>query len=144
MFKGGKSADQNVLMVLAALRRIQREGDGSNSFAIFHSDEEKNYYIQFLGQCGEPNLYGDCVSNRNLHPEFALDSDQICRLRTLGWNPPEGDNRPNFYRWWKAVNDEDLKVIARHVMRTFVEVYGFRLYQSLDVDLELSTGYRCG
>jgi hypothetical protein len=53
MFKGGKSADQNVLMVLAALRRIQREGDGSNSFAIFHSDKEKNYYIQFLGQCGE-------------------------------------------------------------------------------------------
>jgi hypothetical protein len=46
MLVGGKSADQNVLHVLNSLRRIQREGDGSPSFAIFFVGTETNQNIR--------------------------------------------------------------------------------------------------
>ncbi len=96
MLIGGKSADQNVLYVLHSLRRIQREGDGSNSFAIFSTGWEPCYYIQVLGRRGEKKIFVDFVSSEYLQPEFALDSEKIARLLALGWNKPEGSKRPNF------------------------------------------------
>lgn len=142
MFIGGKSADQNGLRVLTALRRVLREGDGSNSFAVFTADPEINYFVQVLGRRNRKDLFAESVSNRYLQPEYTLDSGQIQRLRNLGWNEPNGAEHPNFWRWWTAASDADLQRIARHLMRTLIEVYGFRLDRSLDVQLELSTGYK--
>ncbi len=142
MLIGGKSADQNVLHVLHSLRRIQREGDGSNSFAVFSTGPEPHYYIQVLGRRGENKIFVDCVSNEYLQPEFALNSERISRLLDLGWNKPEGTKRPNFWRWMKAKKETDLQMIARLIMGTFVQVYGFRLDRSLEINLQLSTGYR--
>jgi hypothetical protein len=110
MLIGGKSADQNVLHVLHSLRRIQREGDGSDSIAVFSIGPEQHYYIQVLGRCWEKKIFVDCVSNEYLEPEFALNSEQISRLLALGWNQPEGTKRPNFWRWMEARTDIDLQV----------------------------------
>ncbi len=142
MLIGGKSADQNVLYVLHSLRRIRQEGDGSDSIAIFSTGPEAHYYIQVLDRRGEKKIFVDSVSNRFLQREFALNSEHILRLLNLGWNQPEGTKRPNFWRWMEARTDIDLRVIARLVMQTFVQVYGFRLDRTLEVRLELSTGYR--
>ncbi len=142
MLIGGKSADQNVLYVLHSLRRIQREGDGSDSVVVFSNGPGLQYYIQVLGRRGEKNIFVDCVSNHYLKPEFALSFEQVSRLLDLGWNHPEGAKRPNFWQWMEAKTETDLQVIARLVMQTFVQVYGFRLDRSLEIDLYLSTGYR--
>ncbi len=83
MLVGGKSADQNVLHVLHCLRRIQREGDGSNSVAIFSTGPEAHYYVQVLGRCREKKIFLDCVSNEYLQPEFALNSEKISRFLDL-------------------------------------------------------------
>jgi hypothetical protein len=142
MLIGGKSADQNILYVLHSLRRIQREGDGSDSVAVFSTGPEQHYYIQVLGRRREKKVFVDSVSNHYLKLEFALNSEQISRLLALGWNQPDGTKRPNFWRWMDARTDIDLQVIARLVMQTFVQVYGFRLDRSLEIELHLSTGYR--
>ncbi len=142
MLIGGKSADQNVLYVLNSLRRIQREGDGSNSVALFSTGPEQQYYVQVLERRGEKDILVECVSNEFLAPEFALDSEQIARILALGWNRPDRRNHPNFWLRLSARADSDLQAIARHVMQTFVQVYGFRLDRSLEIDLHLSTGYR--
>jgi len=76
MFIGGKSADQNVLYILNALRRITHQGDGTNSYAIFTCDREKHYYVQVLGQRGRRIVWTESVSNKFLKPAHALDSDQ--------------------------------------------------------------------
>ncbi len=140
MLIGRKSANQNVLYVLHSLRRIQREGDGSDSYAVFSTGPEQHYYTQVLGRRGEKKIFVDCVSNHYLEPESALDSDQIARLMALGWNQPDGNRRPNFWRLMEARTDGDLQMIALYVMQTFVHVYGFRLDRCLDIRLELSTG----
>jgi|GEM_PF-1628881 len=141
MLVGGKSADQNVLHVLHSLRRIQREGDGSDSVAIFSTGPEPYYYIQVLGRRGEEKIFVDSVSNHYLKPEFALNSEKISRLLDMGWNQPHGTKRPNFWLWCSASSDSDLQHIARLIMQTFVRVYGFRLDRSLEIDLYLSTGW---
>ncbi len=97
MLIGGKSADQNVLHVLHSLLRILREGDGSNSVAVFSTGPEQQYYVQVLGRRGEKDIFVECVSNEFLAPEYALDSEQIDRILELGWNRPEGRNHPNFW-----------------------------------------------
>ena len=94
-----------------------------------------------MGRRGEKKILVESVSNRYLEPEYALNSEKISRLLDMGWNQPEGTKRPNFWRLMEARTDIDLQVIARHVMQTFVQVYGFRLDRTLDVRLELSTGY---
>jgi hypothetical protein len=142
MLIGGKSADQNVLHVLHSLRQIQREGDGSNSFAVFSVGPEPHYYIQALGRRREKKIFVDCVSNEYLQPEFVLNAEQISLLLDLRWNQPEGNKRPNFWRWMEARTDVDLQLIARQVMQAIVQVYGFRLDRSLEIDLHLSTGYK--
>jgi hypothetical protein len=141
MLIGGKSADQNVLYVLDALRRIKREGDGTNSVAIFRCDSEKNYFVQVLGQRGKRLVFTESVSNEFLESEHALNSAQMAQLITLGWNPPRGENRPNYFHWWTATDDADLLQIARNLMLTCTRVYGFRLDRALEIDVWLSTGY---
>jgi hypothetical protein len=141
MIIGGKSADQNVLYVLDALRRIKREGDGTNSYAVFVCDKAKNYYVQALGQRGKRLVFTETVSNEFVNPGHELNSAQMAQLTTLGWNPPEGGRRPNYYRWWSAADDADLQSIARTLMITCTRVYGFRLDSTLEIEIELSTGY---
>jgi hypothetical protein len=137
----GKSADQNVLHVLHSLRRIQPEGDGSNSFAVFFTGPEQHYSIQALGRSGVKDVWVECASNEFLAPKFALDSERIAPLLALGWNQPDSKKRPNFWRWLEARADIDLQVTARQVIQAFVQVYGFRLDRTLETELRLSTAY---
>ena len=126
--------EDKLATIVASLRRIQEEG--GHNFVIFHADAEKNYYIQFSCEPGEAKLYAEAVGNQFLAPEFALNPAQIARLKTMGWHSP-GPGSVNFYRRWKAISDHERLLIAREVMRTFTEVYGYLLNQPISVELEL-------
>jgi hypothetical protein len=127
--------ENELAMIAESLRRIQEEG-GEGNFAIFTVGAQKNYYVQFQAGRGQMSLYAEAVSNEWLEPEFALSSEQIMHLQSMGWNAPDVSS-PNFYRDWEAVTDEDRLQIARGVMRTFAEVYGWMPGQPIDVELML-------
>jgi hypothetical protein len=128
-----------VSAIAKSLRRIQEEG-GSGSFAILTADEAKNYYIQFMGEQGEPLLYCEAVSNEVLEPAYALTADQIAKLSQLGWEKPgqASGTGPNYSRDWMARDDVDRLYIAQEVMDAFVEVYGVRGDQPLVIELNLA------
>jgi hypothetical protein len=133
----GMELEDASAMIAESLRRVQKEGGDAN-YAHFVVDDEKNYYIQFIAECGKTYLWAEAVSNEYLKPEFALTTEQIARLRSLGWNAPVGEG-PNlyFYQSREAATDEDRLQIAREVMQAFVEVYGWMPGQPINVELVL-------
>ena len=114
------------------LRLIQEKGREGN-FVHFVVDAQKNYYIQFTAECGKTSLYAEAVSNEYLKPEFALTTEQIAHLRSMGWNAPG----PNFYQEREAITDEDRLQIAQEVIRALVEVDGWVPGQPVAIELWL-------
>jgi hypothetical protein len=142
MFVGGKSADKNILDIVNAIRRIQAEGDGEeDSFAIFALADDRNYFVQALGRKDDKTMLAEAVSNNFLEPEFALSEEQTAQLLEMGWNPPEGKDSPrcNFWREPKLFTDANRQELARFLLRTLTEVYGYRPGDPLDVTLQLFT-----
>ena len=115
----------NVEMIADALRRVQEEG-GKRNFVVFTTG---SYYIQFAARKDGSEFYVEAVSNRFLSPDNALSSEQIERLKSLGWRDSgcssgqSGDSNYCRQDWW-ANNDEQRSIIAELVMRTFVGAYG--------------------
>ena len=124
--------EENLANIVAALRQIQDDG-GDGNFVVFTADPAKNYYIQFVGELGHDDLFGEAVSNEFLERPYRLTPAQEKRLRDLGWQEGEG----NFYQEWFASNDEDRQEIAQLVMQTFVEVYNISPAQPVDIVVNL-------
>ena len=124
--------EQNLVNIVEALRIIQDDG-GDGNFAVFTADPVKNYYIQFVGELGHDDLFGEAVSNEYLEPPFTLTPGQESKLRDLGWQ--EGEN--NFFQEWFASHDEDRKVIAQLVLQTFVDVYHIPAQQLIEIVVNL-------
>ncbi len=124
--------EENLANIAAALRQIQDDG-GDGNFVVFTADPAKNYYIQFVGELGHADLFGEAVSNEFLERPYRLTHAQEDRLRELGWQAGEG----NFYQEWFASNDEDRQEIAQLVMQTFVEVYNISPAQPVDIVVNL-------
>jgi len=124
----------NTTVIMNALLEIQERG-GQGNFVIFMSDEEKNYFIQFAAKRGDKTLYGEAVSNVYLEPKYALDANQIERLKVIGWQyESEGSN---LYKYWEANNDDERLNIAQAVIQTFIEVYGMSPLQQITVNVVL-------
>jgi hypothetical protein len=117
-----------------SLWRIQNEG-GQTNIVIFNPDNAPKYYVQFAGERGSPALHAEAVSNEFLDARSALDANQMTRLQSLGWNPP--DSLPNFYQDFQVHTDEGRLQIAGHVLRTFREVYGWSGDAPISVNLIL-------
>ncbi len=136
--------ESDLATIVTSLRQIQTEGDDiASNFVILIADNEKNYYIQFAtGHDETPlggdaaSLYSEAVGNEVLRPEFALSPEQIARLQSLGWKPAPAT--PNFYRTWKAADDNDRRLIAQEVMRAFTEVYGLPRNRAIEVELTIA------
>jgi hypothetical protein len=126
----------NLTRIATALRRVQEEG-GEGNFVIFIADRERNCYVQFATERGNPVLRAEAVSNAFL-AGITLDAGAQAQLQALGWKAPETDTHssPNYFRQWRAVNDNDRQRIAREVMRTF-SVYGVDSNQPLTVEIEI-------
>ena len=82
-------------------------------------------------------MYGEAVSNYYLERPFTLGKRQKAELARLGWNPPRRGKSPNYYRYWQALNDRDLRDIAAVATATLRSVYGWRGDKPLEVKLHL-------
>ena len=120
--------------IAQSLWRIQNEG-GQSNFVIFSPDNTPKYYVQFAGEQGSPTLHAEAVSNEFLDARSSLDQNQIARLQSLGWNPP--DSLPNFYQDFQVHTDEGRLQIAGYVLRTLREVYGWSGDTPISVNLIL-------
>jgi hypothetical protein len=135
---GGKSADQNVLIVADSLRQLKSYKQTPHSYAIFRACDECNYYVQALRRVGVKKILLEGVSNVFLCEKDQLSQSQINALLNLGWNEMDVEEKPNYWRTWSVHNDSDIQDIARFLMETLVKVYGFTLNKRLDVTLEHS------
>ena len=134
---GAFKIEGNVATIAEYLRRIQEEGDGSN-FVIFTVDSRKGYYIQCAAGYGQTLLWAEAVGSDFVEPEYALSSERLARLESMGWNAPEESLKiANFHREWEAVGDEDRSRVAREIVRAMVEVYGWVPDQPIEVELVL-------
>jgi hypothetical protein len=118
------------------VRRIQEENpEGGNNFVIVVGNPNANYFIQLLSAAGLDRVHAEAVSNEFIGwIEDELDDGQVLHLEGLGWLPP--DSRcPNFYREWTALTDQDRQDIARHVIKTFQEVYGVGPTEEVEMTL---------
>ena len=126
--------DDPVVMISNMLRRIQDEGCQGN-FVIFIANANMNYYIQIIGQKCDTTLFAEAVSNEFLDSKHLLDARHMKKLEELGWNIP--GLTPNFHREWIAKDDQDRLEIAKGVMDTFLEVYGWKPSQGIELEFAL-------
>ena len=119
-------------IIVSSLHRIQEEG-GNGSFTVFSFDP---YFIQIMALKDEP-LYAEAVSNNFLEGDFRLNEDQMNRLETMGWLPPE-ELQVNYWQDnLSGNNDDERMVIARLVIQTFKEVYYLPEGEELKVEIIL-------
>ena len=116
------------------LRCIQEDG-GEGNIVIFIADADKNYYIQIMANKGEERLLAESVSNEFLKDKFKLKTGQIQKLFELGWKRP--GPTPNFYREWRVTDDQSRFTIARVLIDTFAEGYGWTPDQGMETELTL-------
>jgi hypothetical protein len=126
--------DDIVAKISDMLRRIQEKG-GQGNLVIFIANAEKNYYIQIIGNKDDPTLFAEAVSNSFLETKHRLDSRQLELLGKLGWSPP--GTTPNFHREWRARVKQDRLVIADEIIKTFIEVYDWKLEQGIESEISL-------
>jgi hypothetical protein len=124
--------EENLANMVAALRQIQDDG-GDGNFVVFTADPMKNYYILFIGELAEDNLFGEAVSNEFLDWPNELTPAQENRLRALGWQ----DGEANFFQEWSAHDDEDREEIAHVIMQTFQDVYNIPSSQDIEITINL-------
>jgi len=124
--------DEMIKVVFENLRRIQTEG-GDDNFVVFQFSPE--IYIQFAGQPGESQLYGEAVSNKYLDG-FQLDETQHARMLALGWKAP-GKNDPNYFQNFEVTDDSRRFSVARLVLETIEQVYRIQLPIDIEVNLNL-------
>ncbi len=117
------------------LHKIQKEG-GDENFVKFTVDSSANIFIQLAGKRGDENLYAEAASNQVISNDYQLSSEQMGRIKALGWKPPMGDEI-NYHREWQAKSHEDLVKIALMITQTFEEGYGISPNQSLEITLNL-------
>lgn len=129
-------AARNLDLIVTSLRGIQSEG-GEGNFAVFDLENGRNYYIQFSGSPGESQLYAEAVSNEFLSSNAILTANQMAQLQSLGWNSPDPNVSPNFYRTWVAENDNQRTTIGLHILEAFEQVYGMQPGDSLSVEMTL-------
>jgi hypothetical protein len=70
------------------LRRLQEEGGNGNCLVIaLEGDHERphGYYIQFISEPGQPQVYAEVSSNDFLMEEDQLSPAQLARFGALGW-----------------------------------------------------------
>jgi hypothetical protein len=79
-----------------------------------------NRYVQFLGG-PEHKIHAEASSNEFLKPGDALSPRQLMAPHDLGWLPPEGKDRPDFYL--RTVSTAGRK-LARLAVRSLTEVLG--------------------
>lgn len=104
------------------------------------------FFVQFAGEYSEIEpearpieryieygLYGEAVADRFLEPDWHVGEDGALRLESLGWLPPTGERRPNWYREFSLRSDMDLDSVAQLVVETFVE--GFRIEEYFAFDM---------
>ena len=126
-------------VIVASLKRIQREGNPSENFVIFIADNEKNYFIQvapesdaspYSPNIDEYSLYAEAVGNTVLASHSRLRPTQIAELSGLGWNV--SFHSPNYYQTWRTQSDEERSLIAQIIVSTFIKVYEALPRQKID------------
>lgn len=127
------SESGNLVVMAQTLKQLQEEGGEANA-VIFTADPERNTYIQFAGAKGQPQLYGEAVSNQYIPSEYALDDEQSALLETMGWSLQPGGN---YVRQFEASSDDERMAIAKEVLRAFIEVYGVSAGAYIDANLIL-------
>ena len=119
-------------IIISSLRQIQEEG-GDGSFTVFSYDP---YFIQFMAHKDEP-LYAEAVSNNFLEGDFRLNEDQMNRLETMGWLPPD-ELQVNYWQDNLSGNNDDERLaIAKLVIKTFKEIYNLPEGKELKVEVIL-------
>jgi hypothetical protein len=130
----------NLSEITTALKRIQMEGS-DKSYAIFFANEQKNYFVQVIGSKSVPLLHTEAVSNKYLEQDFTLKTDQINTLKSMGWNLPSKDlkkNSPNYFRNWEASTDDARLMVAKNLLMTLINVYGFNNTMPINIKMDLN------
>lgn len=127
------SGSGNLVVMAQSLKQVQEEGGQANA-VIFTADPERNYYVQFAGAKGQPELYAEAVSNQYIPQAYALSDEQSAQLEAMGWSLQPGGN---YIREFEASSDDERMAIAKEVLRVFVEVYGVSADAYIDANLIL-------
>ena len=123
----------NAALLIEGLRRIQESG-GEGNFVIFTADQEANIFIQFAGQNGDVDLYGEAVANDYIKKGHKVPKDKLLLLESLGWDTQPS---PNYSQLWQAKTNVDREKVAEIVLKTLEQVYGVDISQPLEMKLNL-------
>ena len=66
---------------------------------------------------------GEVDSNQHSKSKYRLDEKQCGALQKLGWKLPPGQTSGNYQQDWPAEIVVQRALIARQVIRTFIEVF---------------------
>ncbi len=116
-----------------ALTQLQR-GDDNPTMVVFSRSAEPSYYIQCVLQDDPESIHAEAVSNSFLRGRLALGENQIARLTSLGWSSPE--SIPNFYRDFRAGDESGRDLLARFLLRTLQQVYGWAPGEAVEIEFQ--------
>lgn len=95
---------------------------GEGSWCVSVTGEPKDGgclpYLQFAGD--DELVLAEVSGNEFLEESLALDAGQHETLQALGWSPPDGEHRPN---WWCEVPHDQVDLLRSMVSETFQLVF---------------------
>ena len=117
--------------VLETLQEIMTEG-GDNNYFILHLDDV--YYMQFMCQKGNKDVYCEAVSNNFLEGKEQLNEAQEAQLLKLGWN---ANDNSNFSREVILDTPKALTEAVNWIGQTAKDVYGIEVTDDTEFTIEL-------
>jgi hypothetical protein len=115
--------------IIDILQEITSEGGDNNHFIIHLNDD---YYIQFTGQKGNPDVYCEAVSNLFLEEKVKLTEAKEQQMLDLGWSQDM-----NYSKEAILNTAADFVKLGEWVQKTATEVYGIKITEDTELTIEV-------
>ena len=115
--------------IIDTLQEITSEGGDGNYFIIHLNDD---YYIQFTGQKGNPDVYCEAVSNHFLEEKAKLTAVQEQQMLDLGW-----EQDMNYSKEAILNTAADFVKLGEWIQKTATEVYGIKITEDTELTIEV-------
>lgn len=121
--------------IYQSIQGLNHKG-GAGNFAIFIADNDKNYYVQVVGEKGGTDLYTEAVSNNSISKDFKLSDSQIGQLKSMGWLDSK-NGKGNYYQNWSISSDSDRMKVANFLLQTLTDIYSLSANEKLETNVVL-------
>ena len=115
--------------IIDTLQALTSEGGDGNFFIIHLNDD---YYIQFTGQTGSPDVYCEAVSNHFLQGKAKLTEAQEDEMYELGWNADM-----NYSREATVTTAAHFVELSEWIQATATDVYGIEITVDTELTIEI-------